>query len=228
MVHTVRFSLASKSAEIRHALDRWQPWLHKCFRSDVGEIVQLRFDRSLAALSAGRLLGNRCRSAQPSAAMSALEGRLEREEYPPGISPAMSLRHTTGKWSAEWLDCPVALYFTGFRGPVIAMNVPYVDNLSQGSQWREIAMIEKADLPDLLKLLEEAFSSGSLVRVMGGGSVAVQPVQWRSLILDDSIERLVRDDFRLFFRRESWFKEHNLPFRRGYLLYGPRETARAA
>jgi ATP-dependent 26S proteasome regulatory subunit len=32
---------------------------------------------------------------------------------------------------------------------------------------------------------------------------------------------LVRSDFEAFFHREQWFREHGLPFRRGYLFYGP-------
>ena len=36
-----------------------------------------------------------------------------------------------------------------------------------------------------------------------------------------SVVQLVRNDFESFFRREAWFREHGLPFRRGYLFYGP-------
>jgi chaperone BCS1 len=32
---------------------------------------------------------------------------------------------------------------------------------------------------------------------------------------------MVRTDFELFFEREEWFRQHNLPYRRGYLLWGP-------
>src|SRR5439155_19831169 len=31
---------------------------------------------------------------------------------------------------------------------------------------------------------------------------------------------MLRRDFELFFEREAWFRQHGLPFRRGYLLYG--------
>lgn len=40
-------------------------------------------------------------------------------------------------------------------------------------------------------------------------------------MLEPSTTQLVRDDFEAFFRREQWFREHGLPFRRGYLFYGP-------
>jgi ATP-dependent 26S proteasome regulatory subunit len=41
------------------------------------------------------------------------------------------------------------------------------------------------------------------------------------VVLNASLERFVRQDFESFFRREEWFRRHNLPYRRGYLLYGP-------
>ena len=31
----------------------------------------------------------------------------------------------------------------------------------------------------------------------------------------------LRKDFELFFERENWFRQYDLPFRRGYLFYGP-------
>jgi SpoVK/Ycf46/Vps4 family AAA+-type ATPase len=44
---------------------------------------------------------------------------------------------------------------------------------------------------------------------------------WNQVVLDPAITRLVRDDFETFLQREAWFKRHRLPFRRGYLFYGP-------
>lgn len=44
---------------------------------------------------------------------------------------------------------------------------------------------------------------------------------WDSVVLGPSTTELVRNDFETFFHREPWFREHGLPFRRGYLFYGP-------
>ena len=51
---------------------------------------------------------------------------------------------------------------------------------------------------------------------------------WDSVVLNASLERFVRQDFGSFFRREEWFRRHNLPYRRGYLLYGPPGNTGAA
>jgi SpoVK/Ycf46/Vps4 family AAA+-type ATPase len=40
-------------------------------------------------------------------------------------------------------------------------------------------------------------------------------------VLDQSALSLLKNDFESFFERESWFREKQLPFRRGYLLHGP-------
>jgi chaperone BCS1 len=44
---------------------------------------------------------------------------------------------------------------------------------------------------------------------------------WDRVVLDPTLIRLVRDDFESFLKREGWFKQHRLPFRRAYLFYGP-------
>jgi hypothetical protein len=43
---------------------------------------------------------------------------------------------------------------------------------------------------------------------------------WEAVVLDSTTRRMVRTDFELFFDREDWFRQHNLPYRRGYLLWG--------
>ena len=58
--------------------------------------------------------------------------------------------------------------------------------------------------------------------VWGGGHLSFTPnYDWDSVVLDPSVVQLVRNDFESFFQREPWFREHGLPFRRGYLFYGP-------
>jgi len=43
---------------------------------------------------------------------------------------------------------------------------------------------------------------------------------WDSVVMDANVRRMVRSDFELFFEREEWFRQHHLPYRRGYLFYG--------
>jgi len=226
MIRPLHLSLTSKSTAIRHVLDQHMPWIRSCLAVEPAEIIQLRFDHPLAHLAAQRLFGSGCRTAISHEARKTLEKRLERIEFPPGIVPASALRlvslpRAAREWSAEWLDCPVAFHFTGLSRPVIAVNIPYVDSLNRGSEWREVTLAKCEDSPALLALMEEAFGMDRLMKIMGEGSVSVQPLAWDDLVLDDSVGRLVKDDFCLFLQREGWYKEHRMPFRRGYLFYGP-------
>jgi hypothetical protein len=40
-------------------------------------------------------------------------------------------------------------------------------------------------------------------------------------VIDVNVSQLQKNDFGTFWSRETWFRERNLPFRRGYLLHGP-------
>jgi SpoVK/Ycf46/Vps4 family AAA+-type ATPase len=226
MIKKVCLNLASKSTEIRNTLDQYMPWVRSCVGAEPTDLAQLRFDHPLASLAARRLLGSRCRTAVPQQEYDLLEKSLERVEFPPGVVPAAALRlvslpRAAREWSAEWLDCPVALYFSGISGPVIAANIPCVDGASHSSEWREVTIAKRADIPALLRLMEEAFGVNRLMKIMGEESVGIQPLDWDDLVLDDVVVRLVKDDFRLFLEREEWYKRHRLPFRRGYLFHGP-------
>jgi len=45
---------------------------------------------------------------------------------------------------------------------------------------------------------------------------------------DAVTRRMVRTDFELFFQREEWFRQHNLPYRRGYLFWGSPGNGKSA
>jgi mitochondrial chaperone BCS1 len=51
---------------------------------------------------------------------------------------------------------------------------------------------------------------------------------WDAVVLDSNVRRMVRNDFELFFEREDWFRQHNLPYRRGYLLWGSPGNGKSA
>ena len=226
MIRPLHLSLTSKSTAIRNALDQHMPWIRTCMAEEKNNLVQLRFDYSLAAIAAHHLMGARCRTAMQPQGRTALEKRLQRIEFPPETAPAIKLRlvslpQTSHDWAAEWLDCPVALYLSGFSGPVIAANLPCVDGAGHSSEWREVTLTKREDVPALLDLMKAAFGVHRPLKVMGEESVNIQPLAWDDLVLDGSVVRLVKDDFHLFLEREDWYKRHRLPFRRGYLFHGP-------
>jgi len=59
---------------------------------DENNLVQLRFDNSLAAIASHHLIGARCRTTMPSRGRTALEQSLQKIEFPPEFAPAIKLR----------------------------------------------------------------------------------------------------------------------------------------
>lgn len=67
----------------------------------------------------------------------------------------------------------------------------------------------------------ESKSRRIMVSSMGQRSYAVSPIDWDDIILDDSIRFMIKNDLESFMKKRSWFQSKGLPYRRGYLLYGP-------
>jgi len=110
----------------------------------------------------------------------------------------------------------------GLASPVTAMEAfldphrPWIESVVGCS--RPEALTAAAFL-NLLRRVEPP----KRVNVMGGRAVPFPEngYDWTSVVLDPSLNRLVRDDYEAFFEREAWFARHRIPYRRGYLLYGP-------
>lgn len=232
MIQTLNLTLNSKSTEIRRALDQWRPWLHQCFGESLDDLVQLRFNGSLTTIAMQRFLGSAIQheiefDTLPEAHVS-LKKSLKHIEFPPGFWPAIAMSRgdsteLANVWDPIWLDCPVALHFSGTKAPVLAFNVPFVDSFRNGSSWREVVLAKRDDVPHVLRMMEEVFypvrKSG--INVIGGSWSEIRPLKWEELTLHESIVKLIKEDFLLFLKRKEWFLKHQLPFRRGYLLHGP-------
>ena len=126
-------------------------------------------------------------------------------------------------WHAEWRECPIAFWLKGERTAFVVANVPFVsfrDGLV--SDWRNWLIVSRASAASVLNRLRSMIAEPSkCVRMFGGGRLRfMAKYDWDSVVLDPSVTQLVRDDFESFFKRERWFREHGLPFRRGYLFYG--------
>lgn len=73
----------------------------------------------------------------------------------------------------------------------------------------------------MLRLRQEVESKTERYLETAYGRTRLQArYDWDSVVLDANTTRMVRTDFELFFQRENWFREHGLPYRRGYLFYG--------
>jgi hypothetical protein len=165
---------------------------------------------------------------------SSFRAAIDSWELAGGVSPRVNLApsHKRGgwivqretAWHAEWRDCPIAVWMKEERTAFVAVNVPFVsfrDGLV--SDWRSWLIINRSSAASVLARLGSLISeSPKHVKTFGGGHLNFTPkYDWDSVVLEPSTTQLVRSDFEAFFHREQWFREHGLPFRRGYLFYGP-------
>jgi len=229
---TVTSQLASRPAIIREFLESFRPWIETILEAGFDEAIMFEFGFSMARIAAPHLVENLLLSRGEDTPEGELQRLLENAELPPGFLPALavcphrqpesSLRNRKMLWSGEWRDCPVALRLRGLDGPIVVARFPY----SQGPHdchWGEVVLTARKNAASLLKLVETLNREPTTPRLhtIGAGFQRVPESSWDELVLDPSIIQLVKKDFESFFEREEWFRRNRLPFRRGYLLYGP-------
>ncbi len=224
---------AAKSSVIRQFVDEHQSWIEDTLGVAMSETMQLRFEHDISRIVAAFAFPSGPEGYSTPVFGKALSDRLIRVEWPKNRTPAASLRTTRNSfspalskehlWNATWLDCPVALYLTCVPHPFIFINVPLVAGGQSEGEWREVMIVRKDCVQDCLALMREVMTwkPGPHLNTLNGDSKGVKLTRWQDLILDPSVVRLLQSDYENFFKREAWFREKNLAFRRGYLLHGP-------
>src|SRR5439155_934551 len=106
----------------------------------------------------------------------------------------------------------------------VAVQISYV---SYGggleSRWANWVLVNSDEVIDALVHLRRLFvNAPRRVAVLGGHDITLPADghDWNRVVLDPAVTELVREDFTHFLVREDWFRRHQLPYRRGYLLYG--------
>jgi hypothetical protein len=212
-----------------------RPWLESVLGCPLSESVTFELEVAFGQLVAEDLLGGVPLDRECLAGAETLRPAVSRWAIPPGLSPRITLQPGRNRqaptiardlaWDPHWKETPVALWFHGFQHAVAAINTPFVSFTAGGTDdWQPLLIVNRSELAPALKLLSGVLvESRKTVRVLGGHNVALPPnsYDWDRVVLDPTLIRLVRDDFENFLGREGWFKQHRLPFRRGYLFYGP-------
>jgi hypothetical protein len=157
--------------------------------------------------------------ALPSGVSPRIAGSLQRERKPSAAPVPV--------WELDWQDCPVAFKLRGLARYVVSVKVRLIFPPgdmpvlppSSGQHWfityREDAarvLLLKQQVQDQTERYLETTCSRTRLQAR---------YDWDAVLLDSNTSRMVRSDFELFFEREDWFRQHNLPYRRGYLLWRP-------
>ena len=235
MVIGTELRFAPPVAAMEAFIEPHRPWLESALGCPLSESVTFELGVAFGQLVAEDLMGGVPLDRECLAGAETLRPAVSRWAIPPGLSPRITLQPGRNRqapiiardlaWDPHWKETPVALWFHGFQHAVAAINIPFV-SFARGftHDWQPWLIVNRSELAPALKLLRGVLvASRKTVRVLGGQDVALPPnsYDWDRVVLDPTLIRLVRDDFESFLKREGWFKQHRLPFRRGYLFYGP-------
>ncbi|CAK9303634.1 unnamed protein product [Gordionus sp. m RMFG-2023] len=143
-----------------------------------------------------------------------------------------------GKVSSEFNFIPsLGNHFFFYRGTWIKMERTRESNvvdLNTGTPWESLTLTTLGTTPNLYKyLLEEA--KVKALKSMEGKTVVYTALgtDWRpfgfprkkrpinSVILDKGIAANIIGDIQEFIQNPIWYNQRGIPYRRGYLLYGP-------
>jgi hypothetical protein len=168
---------------------------------------------------------------------------IEAWKLPIGVSPriAMSLQRQRkpnaapiSVWEFDWQDCPVGFKLRGLTHYVVSVEIPVIfppgdTPLLSSCSSQHWFIVRREDAAKVL-LVEQQVQSQTERYLETAHGLARLPgrYDWDALVLDATIKRLVQRDFQIFFEREDWFRQHNLPYRRGYLFWGSPGNGKSA
>jgi SpoVK/Ycf46/Vps4 family AAA+-type ATPase len=84
-------------------------------------------------------------------------------------------------------------------------------------------LIKKENISKFIEYVDKVENTVKRVTiyVVGQKPINVKPIGWDDVILDDSAIFMIKNDLESFLKKKEWFAERSLPYRRGYLFYGP-------
>ena len=230
---------AARPALIRHAIDQHTEWIEKTLSVPLSQAVIVECDISLMDAAIPRLLGDVAYRDSHEKSLRVLSELVESVEVPPSCAPLLQagaasrivdLEEVLGGvgsrqcYSLKWDDGPVAFHLRDISSPVIAVPVSYHAGTSTACEnVAQVLIFRREASAQFLSLLERLSKSNGEPKLYthNGLPQRILPCDWDQLVLDPNVTHLLKNDFLSFFQREPWFRKMRLPFRRGYLLYGP-------
>ncbi len=233
--------LTSSVELIRASLEPHMTWIEEMIGVPLDQTLTLEVDADPGDAVAERLLQGLPLSVGTKARNRSWNSLIEEWTLPGGGSPRIAaslLRERRPKttpatvWNLGWQEIPIALKLRGLPRRVVSVNLPAVfppSELPVLESSRHWLIVHRQDAPTLLLMMQQVQDKAErTLRTVSGAIRLEGRYDWDTLVLDPTVSRLVRQDFELFFNREEWFRKHNLPYRRGYLLYGSPGNGKTA
>ena len=236
MIGSSEIRLAPSVAAMNAFIEPHRQWIESVLGCTTSDSLTFEIDLPFGQFAAEQVLQGVPLDRQRLFGADEVRSVAVRWEIPPGVSPRIGLVHSreTGSlvtakkhgWEPLWREAPVAIWLKGLRHAVVAVSIPHV-RLSEGmaDRWQDQLIVNRAEAAPALDMLSAMIAKPpGRIMVFGGRDIFPSrklDAGWGSLVLDDSVKELVQKDFECFLRREEWFRKSHLPFRRGYLFYGP-------
>jgi len=235
MINSIEFRLAPAVLGMKAFIEPFHPWMEKVLGCSISNSAIFEVANLFGQLAAEDLLKGVALDRQCLLGADAIRPAVLRWELPPGVSPRIGLTLSRNQnspitskelaWNPHWMEAPVAVWLQGLVHPIVAVSIPYV-SFANGLQpkWNDWMVVNRSEIAATLNMLRALLANcPKQISVFGGNDIPLTPggCDWDSIVLDARVSKMVRDDFEFFFQHEAWFKRVRIPFRRGYLFYGP-------
>ena len=233
MNRKIELALTSPVAAMDAFLEPYRTWIEAVTGCPKQETLTLEFRFPFGHLVAEELLSSVDLARQCLGGAKLLRPLVRRWATPPNCSPQLELHASRDRrtkitdrkraWDPHWKDTPIAVWLEGTDHAVVSADIPYVSYIEKGSlNWRQWIIVNRRDAAICLNQLRR-IEPPHVITVIGGRDIPLPEggYNWESVLLDPALAEPVRDDFEAFWQSETWFLEQALPYRRGYLLYGP-------
>ncbi|MFB3779479.1 MAG: AAA family ATPase [Bryobacteraceae bacterium] len=233
MNRTIELGLTSPVSAMEAFIEGYRAWIETAIGCPRGEALTLEFNFPFSHLVLEQMMAGVELDRQCLGAADALRPLVDRWETPPGISPRIELmasrdrraRVTERKlaWDPHWKETPIAVWLRGAKHAVVSIDIPYVSFIEKGAiTWRQWVIVNRREAATCLNQLRR-LEPPRRITVVGGRDIPLPEngYNWDSVLLDQDLNGTLREDYETFWESEDWFVEQGLPYRRGFLLYGP-------
>lgn len=230
---------ATRSGLIRQAIATHKAWIEEKLGVPFSDAAIIDGLPNLSQVGVQEFLGISIAQRSGNRESRRLRPLVEHAEIPPQYPASVSMVNdmssgnplealltdrSTRRGGFEWGECPLALRLHVYNCTIVILNVHYHDGPASTSESEARLLVARRDeLSKIMQLLEDLCRRNRApnLHTIGSGPRRASRVKWSDLVIDQSVRTLLQNDFESFWERHVWFRERNLPFRRGYLLHGP-------
>ncbi|PYS07577.1 MAG: hypothetical protein DMG17_30445, partial [Acidobacteria bacterium] len=229
----LHIGLASPVMAMEGFVEKHRTWIEAVVGCATAETITLECNFPFSHLVLEQMLAEVNLDRQCLGSAETLRPLVRHWETPPECSPRIELIASRDRralvterrlaWDPHWKETPIAVWLHSAQHAIVTVNIPYVSYIEKGAlSWKQWTIVNRREAALCLHLLRQVERPRNIT-VIGGQDIPLPEsgYNWDSVLLDPSLNEMVRDDYETFWDSEAWFHSRNLPYKRGFLLYGP-------